>query len=95
MGNAIQARTRPGGMIVATSHRRAYRPMQQAMPCWTGGHGTEPYEQNTQQSPAFGLTTLAHAGQSRKNWQALVGILIVLHCLQYGQVSWQSSFNAV
>jgi hypothetical protein len=21
---------------------------------WIGGHGTEPYEQNTQQSPAFG-----------------------------------------
>jgi hypothetical protein len=24
--------------------------------CWTGGHGTEPYEQNTQQSPGKGLS---------------------------------------
>ena len=23
---------------------------------WTGGHGEEPYEQNTQQSPGFGLS---------------------------------------
>ena len=74
---------------------RGYCPLQQAIPCWTGGHGTEPYEQNTQQSPAFGLTTAAHAGQSRKNWQASVGIVIVLTCPQCGQVSWQSSFNAV
>jgi hypothetical protein len=64
------------------------------MPCWTGGHGTEPSEQNTQQSPAFGLNTAAHAGQSRKNWQALVGIVMVVHCPQCGQVSWQSSFKA-
>jgi hypothetical protein len=64
------------------------------MPCWTGGHGTEPYEQNTQQSPAFGLNTAAQAGQSRKNWQALVGIVMVVHCPQCGQVSWQSSFKA-
>jgi hypothetical protein len=25
---------------------------------WTGGHGTEPYEQKTQQSPAFGFKTV-------------------------------------
>jgi len=23
---------------------------------WIGGHGTEPYEQNTQQSPFFGFS---------------------------------------
>jgi hypothetical protein len=69
--------------------------VQQAMPCWTGGHGTEPYEQNTQQSPAFGLTTAAHAGQSRKNWQASVGIAIVLTSPQCGQGSGQCRINAV
>jgi hypothetical protein len=30
---------------------------QQHFPfCWTGGHGTEPYEQNTQQSPGLSLS---------------------------------------
>jgi hypothetical protein len=27
-----------------------------ARSAWIGGHGIEPYEQNTQQSPAFGLS---------------------------------------
>jgi hypothetical protein len=27
---------------------------------WTGGHGTEPCEQNTQQSPAFGRSVTPH-----------------------------------
>jgi len=27
---------------------------------WTGGHGTLPYEQNTQQSPALGLSRAPH-----------------------------------
>jgi len=32
--------------------------------CWTGGQGTDPYEQNTQQSPAFGLSCFPHPLQS-------------------------------
>jgi len=37
----------------------AYSPRQRGVSCskrlaWIGGHGTEPYEQNTQQSPGFG-----------------------------------------
>ena len=54
-----------------------------------------PYEQNTQQSPAFGLSTSAHAGQSRKNWHASTGMVTVLRCPQLGQVSWQSSFMSL
>ncbi len=27
---------------------------------WMGGHGTEPYEQKTQQSPSFGLNSVPH-----------------------------------
>ena len=33
-------------------------------PAWIGGHGTEPYEQNTQQSPGFGLKSSPHPAQS-------------------------------
>jgi hypothetical protein len=35
-------------------------------PCssaWTGGHGTDPYEQNTQQSPGFGRSMTPHPAQ--------------------------------
>jgi hypothetical protein len=41
-------------------YRNGYAPPQQAAPvspersAWTGGHETEPKEQNTQQSPCFG-----------------------------------------
>jgi hypothetical protein len=38
--------------------------LQQPVPVWTGGHGTVPYEQNTQQSPAFGFNRAPHALQS-------------------------------
>jgi len=31
---------------------------------WIGGHGTEPYEQNTQQSPGFGRSIAPHAVHS-------------------------------
>jgi hypothetical protein len=31
---------------------------------WTGGQGTLPYEQKTQQSPGFGLSTLRQAAHS-------------------------------
>jgi hypothetical protein len=38
--------------------------LQQLVPAWIGGHGTVPYEQKTQQSPAFGLSRVPHALQS-------------------------------
>jgi hypothetical protein len=31
--------------------------------CWIGGQGTEPYEQNTQQSPNLGLRSAAQPSQ--------------------------------
>jgi hypothetical protein len=31
--------------------------LQQSLPIWIGGQGTVAYEQNTQQSPFFGVTT--------------------------------------
>jgi len=37
---------------------------QQGACCWMGGHGTVPKEQNTQQSPAFGRSTLPQPRQS-------------------------------
>jgi hypothetical protein len=40
----------------------------------TGGHGTEPYEQNTQQSPALGRSRAWQCGHSKKNWQRSLGM---------------------
>ena len=37
---------------------------QQPSPVCIGGHGTDPYEQNTQQSPGFGLKTVPQPAQS-------------------------------
>jgi hypothetical protein len=33
-------------------------------PAWTGGQGTEPWEQKTQQSPRFGLSRVPQPLQS-------------------------------
>lgn len=52
----------------------------------TDGQATEPYEQNTQQSPFRGRISARHEGQSQKNWQALVGIVSVEAWPQVGQV---------
>jgi hypothetical protein len=38
--------------------------LQQSCCNWIGGHGTVPYEQNTQQSPGFGRSTVWHAVHS-------------------------------
>ncbi len=51
------------------AHRRhcaaGYSVPQWALsPACCGGHLTEPYEQNTQQSPAFGRSTVAQPGHS-------------------------------
>jgi hypothetical protein len=51
-----------------------------------GGHLTDPYEQNTQQSPAFGFSRSPHPLQSKKNWQASVGIVSTALWAQCGQV---------
>jgi len=41
------------------------RPLSQhGFCCWIGGHGTLPYEQNTQQSPALGRSNSPHPLQS-------------------------------
>jgi hypothetical protein len=40
----------------------------------TGGQGTVPYEQNTQQSPGFGRITVLQAVHAQKYTQASVGI---------------------
>jgi hypothetical protein len=37
---------------------------QQVLFCWIGGHGTDPKEQNTQQSPGFGFSLSPHPLQS-------------------------------
>lgn len=50
---------------------------QQRFCCCTGGHGTLPQEQNTQQSPGLGRSSSPQAGQSWKNWQASVGMVSV------------------
>lgn len=43
--------------------------------CCTGGHGTLPQEQNTQQSPDLGCNNLPQPGQSWKYWHASVGMV--------------------
>jgi hypothetical protein len=37
---------------------------EQQSPAWIGGQGTDPNEQNTQQSPAFGFSRLPQPLQS-------------------------------
>jgi hypothetical protein len=37
---------------------------QEQLPACIGGHLTDPYEQNTQQSPAFGFSRSPHPLQS-------------------------------
>jgi hypothetical protein len=45
--------------------------------CCTGGHGTLPQEQNTQQSPDLRCNNLPQPGQSGKYWHASVGMVSV------------------
>jgi len=44
-------------------------------PACTGGQGTLPKLQNTQQSPDFGFMRAPQPGQSQKNRHASVGIV--------------------
>ena len=65
---------------------RVYR--QHEAPCsCTGGHGTVPYEQNTQQSPGLGLSNSPHVLQTYKKMQASVGMVSAAWCPQCGHVS--------
>jgi hypothetical protein len=51
---------------------------QQRLPdSCTGGHGTDPHEQNTQQSPVFGRSRLPQCGQAWKNTHASTGMVSV------------------
>ncbi len=50
---------------------------QQAFRNCTGGQGTLPSEQNTQQSPGLGRSNAPQCGQSWKYTQASVGIVSV------------------
>jgi hypothetical protein len=56
-----------------------------------GGHATLPKEQNTQQSPGFGLSRTPQPLQSYDHWQASVGMDSVAACPQCGQVMVDSS----
>jgi hypothetical protein len=47
----------------ALAARYAPQPEQPWFNC-TGGHATDPYEQNTQQSPARGRSTVLHRAHS-------------------------------
>jgi len=53
---------------------------------WIGGHGTEPYEQNTQQSPGFGRSVAPQPAQVWKNRHASVGMSSDFSTAQCGQV---------
>jgi hypothetical protein len=71
------------------------RQQSSACPCWMGGQGTVPYEQNTQQSPGFGLSSVWHAGHRWKYWQAFVGIVSVVVPLQDGHFSVDCSLTFI
>jgi hypothetical protein len=51
-----------------------------------GGHGTEPYEQNTQQSPGLGLNLVRQPVHSKKMRHASIGIISIFARPQQGQV---------
>jgi hypothetical protein len=74
--------------------RRDYPQSWPWRPACTGGQGTSPHEQNTQQSPGFGFKTAPQAGQSQKNWQASVGMRKRVAVPHFGQVIVLSSCKA-
>ncbi|AIF47582.1 hypothetical protein HY57_10025 [Dyella japonica A8] len=84
-------------VIGATARKAgdAQWPQQDDPCCWIGGHGTEPYEQNTQQSPAFGFSSAPQAAHSWKNTQAFVGMTSTLWWPHSGQVSVDSSISGL
>jgi len=40
--------------MITQQVRQELSPLTPERSAWIGGHGTEPYEQNTQQCPCFG-----------------------------------------
>jgi hypothetical protein len=52
-----------------------------------GGQRTVPYEQYTQQSPGFGLSTAWQHSHSYDHWQASVGIVSILTWPQSGHLN--------
>jgi hypothetical protein len=60
---------------------------QQERCCWTGGQGTSPCEQNTQQSPGSGRSIAPQPLQGWKNTQASSGIASSMRAAQCGQVN--------
>lgn len=67
-----------------------YPDWQQAWCCCTGGQGTSPYEQNTQQSPGKGRSIAWQFAHSKKNWHASTGMCVVCSNLHSGQVNFDS-----
>ena len=65
-----------GAVIHPGSHLPDQLLQQDAVPSCIGGHGTLPYEQNTQQSPGFGLISSPHLSQAWKKQHASTGIVI-------------------
>lgn len=55
-------------------------------PACTGGQGTSPQEQNTQQSLRLGFSSAPQSGHSQKNWQASVGMRKRVAVPHFGQV---------
>ncbi len=58
-----QCATAREGLLPWPRERLNYRQQDPAAD-WTSGHGADPYEQNTQQSPALGLKSARHAPHS-------------------------------
>jgi hypothetical protein len=53
----------------------AQREQQSGAPSCLGGQATLPYEQNTQQSPGFGVSSALHCSHSWNHRQASVGMV--------------------
>lgn len=71
----------------------AQPPQQPPSPC-IGGHFTLPNEQNTQQSPGFGRSTVPHPVHSWKNRHASTGIVSVVCLPHSGHVNSDSRIAA-
>jgi hypothetical protein len=59
------------------------------------GHFTEPKEQNTQQSPGWGLSRVPQPLHSWKNRHVSVGIVSALACPHFGHVSTDSRVGSL
>jgi hypothetical protein len=62
---------------------------------WIDGQGTDPYEQNTQQSPAFGFSSAPHDGHAKKKWHDSSGIVFTDTCPHWGHVSFETRLTTM